>query len=121
MKNQFRYTATHRDGPHRDGRTVAMAPTPPPSAGGGGGGNKSKSYLDDLMSGSVNFMDVQRAKTSSSMRSAGTSSSTARGTPQSHGLSGGRDDFRCAYGETDDDDDDDVRWTVVDVFIDSRG
>ena len=92
MKNQFRYTATHRDGPHRDGRTVAMAPTPPPSAGGGGG-NKSKSYLDDLMSGSVNFMDVQRAKTSSSMRSAGTSSSTARGTPQSHGLSGGRDDF----------------------------
>lgn len=93
MKKQFRYTATHRDGPHRDGRTVAMAPTPPPSAGGGGGGNKSKSYLDDLMSGSVNFMDVQRAKTSSSMRSAGTSSSTARGTPQSHGLSGGRDDF----------------------------
>ena len=38
-------------------------------------------------------MDVQRAKTSSSMRSAGTSSSNARGTPQSHGLSGRRDDF----------------------------
>ena len=95
MKNQFRYTATRRTATDRDGRTVAMAPTPPPSAGGGG--NKTKSYLDDLMSGSVNFMDVQRAKTSSSMRSAGTSSTTtmtnARGTPKSHGLSGGRDDF----------------------------
>ena len=47
------------------------------------------------MSGSVNFMDVQRAKTSSSMRSAGTSTTTttARGTPKSHGSSGGRDDL----------------------------
>lgn len=90
MKNQLHYIpfVTPR---RTHARARAMAPSPPPSGGGGVG--KTKSYLDDLMSGSVNFMDVQRAKTSSAMRSSPSSTTaTARGTTKSHGLRGGRDD-----------------------------